>query len=79
MRSSDGRRRLDVDRRLDERVEPGARCAPDCEVQLCPYPGLGEEMGRGELSEAFCRRQHAIAHGGDLKDFWRGMELRPRA
>ncbi|MFL5782835.1 MAG: hypothetical protein ACJ760_16075 [Thermoleophilaceae bacterium] len=79
MRSSAGRRRLDVGRRLDERVEPGARCAPDCEVQLCPYPGLGEEMARGDLSEAFCRRQHAIAHGRELKEFWRGMELRPRA
>lgn len=79
MRSNDGRRRLDVSRRLDERVEPGARCAPDCEVQLCPYPGLGEEMARGELTEAFCRRQHAIAHGRELTDFWREMELRPRA
>jgi hypothetical protein len=79
MRSSEGRRRLDVGRRLDERVEPGARCAPDCEVQLCPYPGLGEELARGELSEAFCRRQHAIVHASELKEFWRGMERRPRA
>jgi hypothetical protein len=72
------RQRLDVSRRLDDRVEPGARCAANCEIGLCPYPGLGEDLARGELSEAFCRRQHEHARG-ELRSFWREMEDRPRA
>jgi hypothetical protein len=77
--SRDERYRLDVGRRLDDRVEPGARCATaTCDMSLCPYPGLGEDLARGELSEAFCRRQHQHVHG-ELKRFWRQMEERPRA
>jgi hypothetical protein len=73
------RYRLHVRRSADERPEPGADCAPECDVGLCPYPGLGEELARGELSEAFCRRQQEITSSGELKRFWREMEERPRA
>ena len=71
--------------------EPGSNCRRDCPFELCPYPPKGEENYRAELSEAFCRRQHALMTGGwrgrraapwqealpgDLKQFWKQMGRR---
>ena len=71
--------------------DPGSNCKRDCPFQLCPYPPKGEENYRIELSEAFCRRQHALMTGnsmrrrsapwqetlpGDLKQFWKRMGQR---
>ena len=68
--------------------EPGSNCKHGCLFELCPYPPKGEESYRAELSEAFCRRQHALltrgavrrkaapwqaALPGDLKRFWTQM------
>ena len=68
--------------------EPGSNCKHGCLFELCPYPPKGEESYRAELSEAFCRRQHALvsrgsvrrkaapwqgALPGDLKKFWTQM------
>jgi hypothetical protein len=41
---------------------PGAKCPNSalCKSQLCPYPGPDERPFRGELSEAFCRRQQSL-------------------
>jgi hypothetical protein len=89
-----GRAHLDVCRKLDEQLEPGAECVAGCKVRLCPYPGLGDEMARGELSEAYCRRQYELlsrkrsvgrpewqklAPPDELRSFWRDMERRPRS
>jgi hypothetical protein len=73
------RYRLHVSRNIDERAEPSTECAPECDVGLCPYPGLGEDLSRGELTEAFCRRQQEVVGPRELKHFWRDMERRPRA
>jgi len=71
--------------------EPGSNCKRGCPFELCPYPPKGEENYRIELSEAFCRRQHALMSGGsvkrraapwqealpsDLKQFWKQMGQR---
>jgi NACHT domain len=71
--------------------EPGSNCRRGCPFELCPYPPKGEENYRIELSEAFCRRQHALMSGGsvrrraapwqealpgDLKQFWKQMGQR---
>jgi len=71
--------------------EPGSNCKRGCPFELCPYPPKGEENYRMELSEAFCRRQHALMAGGsmrrraapwqealpgDLKQFWKQMGQR---
>jgi hypothetical protein len=71
--------------------EPGSNCTRGCPFELCPYPPKGEENYRIELSEAFCRRQHALLAGGsmrrraapwqealpgDLRQFWKLMGLR---
>jgi hypothetical protein len=87
-----GRAMLEVGRTLDQAVGPGANCnRAGCNMRLCPYPGLGEQLSRGELSEAFCRRQHELvsrrkgkrpvwqreASYDELRRFWRTMERRP--
>ena len=87
-----GRDLLDVGRELDDPVEAGARCdRARCAMRLCPYPGLGEDLSRGELSEAFCRRQYELVTRrrkkrpewqrdvafDELRRFWRAMERRP--
>jgi hypothetical protein len=69
-------------------AEPGSNCKRGCPFELCPYPPKGEGSHRIELSEAFCRRQHALmasssirrrtapwqeALPGDIKQFWRQM------
>ncbi|MDQ3935014.1 MAG: NACHT domain-containing protein [Actinomycetota bacterium] len=88
-----GRKRLDVARKLDEPVGLSGRCDTSCGMRLCPYPGLGETLSRGEISEAFCRRQYELVKGvwrrrppwqreaswAELRRFWRAMERRPRA
>jgi hypothetical protein len=71
--------------------EPGSNCRRGCAFELCPYPPKGEENYRTELSEAFCRRQHALMAGGsirrraapwqealpgDLRQFWKQMGQR---
>ena len=71
--------------------DPGSSCKRGCPFELCPYPPKGEESYRIELSEAFCRRQHALMSGrstrrrtapwqevlpGDLKLFWKQMGQR---
>ena len=71
--------------------EPGSNCTRGCPFELCPYPPKGEENYRIELSEAFCRRQHALMTGGswrhraapwqealagELKQFWKQMGQR---
>jgi hypothetical protein len=68
--------------------DPGSNCKRGCPFELCPYPPKGEQSYRIELSEAFCRRQHALmasgsirrrtapwqeALPGDLKQFWKQM------
>lgn len=92
MTSPGGREHFDVRRKLDVPVEPGARCVPGCEMRLCPYPGLGASLSRGEISEAFCRAQYDdVAHArrkgpawqkdqtySELRQFWRALERRPR-
>lgn len=57
-----------------------------CEFGLCPFPESSvREMGRGEVSQAFCSRQSAIARKGvppwqrrmgrgKLAKFWKNME-----
>jgi hypothetical protein len=70
---------------------PGSNCAPGCELELCPYPPKGERYYRVELSEAFCRRQRALARRPRvgpgpwqagrpraLERFWGQMEERAR-
>jgi hypothetical protein len=71
--------------------EPGSNCVRGCAFELCPYPPKGEQNYRVELSEAFCRRQHALMTGGsvrrrtapwqevlpgELKQFWKQMGQR---
>ena len=71
--------------------EPGSNCVRGCAFELCPYPPKGEQNYRAELSEAFCRRQHALMTGGsvrrrttpwqealpgELKQFWKQMGQR---
>lgn len=71
--------------------EPGSNCVRGCAFELCPYPPKGEQNYRVELSEAFCRRQHALMAGGsvrrrtapwqevlpeELKQFWKQMGQR---
>jgi hypothetical protein len=71
---------------------PGSTCVPGCSIHLCPYPPPGQAPLRGELSEAFCRRQvDAVDHvlwsrlwrrdrvpPGQRKKFWEQMEERAR-
>jgi hypothetical protein len=74
--------------------EPGSNCKRGCPFELCPYPPKGEENYRAELSEAFCRRQHALMAGGslrrraapwqealpgELKQFWKQMGQRSQS
>ena len=87
-----GRAHLEVGRTLDEPIEAGENCNRAlCGMRLCPYPGLGEQLSRGELGEAFCRRQYELvarrkgkrpewqrdAGFEELRRFWRAMERRP--
>jgi hypothetical protein len=73
--------------------EPGSNCKDGCLFGLCPYPPMGEQPFRGELSEAFCRRQQALANasvvrrraapwrgasGRDIERFWKQMGRRAR-
>jgi hypothetical protein len=89
-----GREHLRVDRPLDDpgAAGPGSTCHSDCEIKLCPYPALGEELEREELGEAFCRLQQVLLRGrvpgripswtreksSGLREFWSAMELRRR-
>jgi hypothetical protein len=45
---------------MADRSVPGLNCAGDCKFDLCPYPSIGEQRERVELSEAFCRRQRTL-------------------
>jgi hypothetical protein len=56
------RRRLALEQTVGraDRSEPGLNCAGDCKFDLCPYPSIGEQRERVELSEAFCRRQRTL-------------------
>jgi hypothetical protein len=70
--------------------EPGSNCKAGCTFELCPYPPKGEQPYRGELSEAFCRRQQALANASvvrrrapwrgaparDIEQFWKQMGRR---
>jgi NACHT domain len=42
---------------------PGTNCLDDCVFELCPYPPKGGQP-RGEMSEAFCRRQQRLLRPG---------------
>lgn len=63
-----------------ETAAPGSTCLNDCQFELCPYPPAGGQP-RAELTEAFCRRQHALL-GHRLMFFkrktapWQGMTPR---
>jgi hypothetical protein len=46
--------------------QPGGTCTADCNFDLCPYPSIGEQRERVELSEAFCRRQRTLLRVGQL-------------
>nr|MDT0667105.1 hypothetical protein [Micromonospora sp. DSM 115978] len=50
-------------RRPEERsAAMRAGCAADCAFDLCPYPGPARRgLGRGELSQSFCRAQEDMA------------------
>jgi hypothetical protein len=58
--------------------EPGSNCKAGCLFELCPYPPKGEQPFRGELSEAFCRRQQALANASVVRRRvpWRGAPAR---
>jgi hypothetical protein len=70
---------------------PGSNCRDDCSFWLCPYPRFGGPSYRVELSEPFCRNQHAMLgrfgrtgapwqqmRPGDLKKSWELMAQRSR-
>jgi hypothetical protein len=59
-------------------TEPGSNCRAGCTFQLCPYPPKGEQPYRGELSEAFCRRQQVLANASLVRRRapWRGAPAR---
>ena len=42
---------------------PGTNCVDGCVFELCPYPPKGMQP-RGEMSEAFCRRQQGLLKPG---------------
>ena len=42
---------------------PGTTCVDGCVFELCPYPPKGVQP-RGEMSEAFCRRQQRLLKPG---------------
>jgi hypothetical protein len=42
---------------------PGTNCVDGCVFELCPYPPKGVQP-RGEMSEAFCRRQQGLLKPG---------------
>jgi hypothetical protein len=42
---------------------PGTTCVDGCVFELCPYPPKGAQP-RGEMSEAFCRRQQRLLKPG---------------
>jgi hypothetical protein len=89
-----GRDHLRVDRPLDDSAGGrGSRCHSDCDMHLCPYPALDEELSREELGESFCRRQQALLsrrvsrsrpewqqaqNPAELRKFWAAMAHRRR-
>jgi hypothetical protein len=94
MERPEGRAHLRVDRPLDDPTAgpPGTTCHSDCDMHLCPYPALGEELSREELAEPFCRLQQGLVAGrarkrppwqlnekpAELRKFWAAMERRRR-
>jgi NACHT domain len=75
-------------------AEPGTGCTDGCPFGLCPYPPQGSQPLRAELSEQFCRWQHALLSGppiqrrtapwqgisaARMRRFWTDMAERSRA
>lgn len=70
----------------------GSNCLDSCVFRLCPYPPMGMQPHRAELSEEFCRRQYRLARRlqlgrrqyqparrlqlGRLTAHWQGMQPR---
>jgi len=51
------RSRLDPVRAVDPAAQPGDKCADDCGMKMCPYPGKAEKGLRLEFNEIFCLHQ----------------------
>jgi hypothetical protein len=57
---------------------PGSNCKDGCLFGLCPYPPIGGQPYRAELSEAFCRRQQTLLSGGWTRSNPVGWQSVPR-
>lgn len=55
-------------------------CAPDCPVQLCPYPPKSGAAHQAEMNEAFCRKQRELVGKHRFLNFrqtmgWQGASV----
>jgi NACHT domain len=69
------RSRLEPVRAVDAGAQPGDKCADDCGMKMCPYPGKAEKGLRLEFNEIFCLHQRDMLRAWQPRS-WRYLRFR---